>query len=64
MILSKTGRLSIEHNKFTIEQNDLEYVYQYKYLGAIISSNGRFSVAKIKKKMSLSLKTSSALFFI
>ena len=46
MTFSKTGRLAKNKFKFNIDNDELEYVKQYKYLGVIFSSNGKFSAVE------------------
>ena len=46
MTFSKTGRLAKNKFKFNIDNDELEYVKQYKYLGLIFSSNGSFLLLK------------------
>ena len=60
MTFSKTGRLANNKFKFNIDNDELEYVKQYKYLGVIFSSNGKFSAAE----KTLSMKANRALFSI
>ncbi|MCU7801324.1 MAG: hypothetical protein KZQ70_14625 [gamma proteobacterium symbiont of Lucinoma myriamae] len=60
MIFTKNGRVAKERYRFTIGQNCLEHVNEYKYLGINISASGKFSIAE----KNLSLKASRALFSI
>ena len=60
MTFSKTGRMLKDRFKLVVGTDDIEYFNQYKYLGVILTSNGKFSVA-VK---TLSMKTSRALFSI
>ena len=60
MTFSKTGRLTKNKFKFNIDNDELEYVKQYKYLGVIFSSNGKFSATE----KTLSMKANRALFSI
>ena len=59
MTFSKTGRMLKIRFKFVVG-TDIEYVNQYKYLGVIFTSNGKFSVAET----TLSMKASRTLFSI
>lgn len=60
MIFSKNGHVNKNHYKFVVDQNHLECVNQYKYLGVNVSANGKFLAAEKQ----LSLKASRALFSI
>ena len=61
MPFSKTGRLAKNEFNFNIIDNDeLGYVKQYKYLRVIFSSNGKFSAAE----KTLSMKANRTLFSI
>ena len=57
---SKSGRSTKNQFRFTIGTDELEYVNQYKYLGVIFSSSGKFSVAE----KTLAFKARRALFSI
>ena len=58
MTFSKTGRMLKDRFKSIVGSDDIEYVNQYKYLGVIFTSNGKFSVSE----KTLSMKASRAVF--
>ena len=39
-------RINKDKFRFVIENDDIEYVSQYKYLGVIFTGNAKFSVAE------------------